>query len=120
MHNNKVFLKGNLVADPEMKATPSGIMVATFRIAVKGFKKDRADFFDCSAFGQTGDYICKYGEKGRTIHLWGRIEINDYEKDGVKKTYTRIVCEEADFDSKPTKTSEPSFEAVSNDDALPF
>ncbi|MEG1747937.1 MAG: single-stranded DNA-binding protein, partial [Oscillospiraceae bacterium] len=31
---NKIFLQGRLVADPELKQTPSGVPVASFRLAV--------------------------------------------------------------------------------------
>ena len=51
---NKVILIGNLVADPELKKTPNGISVTSFRIAVgRRFTRDgeapQADFIDIVA-----------------------------------------------------------------------
>ena len=48
---NKVILMGRLVADPELKTTPSGISVTSFRIAVdrnyvKQGEERQADFID--------------------------------------------------------------------------
>ena len=53
---NRVILIGRLVADPELKQTPNGISVATFRMAVdrnyqaKGSSERQADFIPCVAW----------------------------------------------------------------------
>ena len=56
---NKIFLQGRLVADPELRQTPSGVPVASFRIAVdRDFKnketgEKEADFINVVAWRNT-------------------------------------------------------------------
>ena len=65
---NKVILMGRLTKDPELRQSQNGISVARFTIAVnRRFAKDgqqQADFINCVAWRQTGEFIAKYFEKG--------------------------------------------------------
>ena len=105
---NKVILGGKLVADPEAKTTPSGTFVASFRIAVnrsfrgKNGEENQADFFTCSAFGKTGEFVERYFRKGSSICISGRIQTRNWtDQDNQKHYATDIVAEEAFFvDSK--------------------
>ena len=64
---NKVILMGRLTKDPELRQSQNGISVARFTIAVnRRFAKDgqqQADFINCVAWRQTGEFIAKYFEK---------------------------------------------------------
>ena len=68
---NKVILMGRLTKDPELRQSQNGISVARFTIAVnRRFAKDgqqQADFINCVAWRQTGEFIAKYFEKGSMI-----------------------------------------------------
>ena len=63
---NKVILMGRLTKDPELRQSQNGISVARFTIAVnRRFAKDgqqQADFINCVAWRQTGEFIAKYFE----------------------------------------------------------
>ena len=58
---NKIFLQGRLVADPEMRHTPSGVAVASLRLAVDRDFKDKetgekkADFINVVAWRSTAE-----------------------------------------------------------------
>ena len=100
---NKVILGGRLTADPELKATPSGVQVCSFSIAVnrrfaekKGGEKP-ADFFNVTAWGQTAEFITRYFRKASSICVVGSIQTRTWEKDGVKHYATEIVAAEAYF-----------------------
>ena len=105
---NHITLMGRLVRDPELRRTGSGIAVASFRIAVdrdyspKDGGERKADFIDCVAWRQTGEFISKYFTKGRMIVVDGRLEMRDWtDKDGNKRTSAEIVVANAYFgDSK--------------------
>jgi single-strand DNA-binding protein len=62
----------------------------------------KADFIDCVAWRQTGEFISKYFTKGRMIVVDGRLEMRDWtDKDGNKRTSAEIVVANAYFgDSK--------------------
>ena len=105
---NHITLMGRLVRDPELRRTGSGVAVASFRVAVdrdymsKDGGERKADFIDCVAWRQTGEFISKYFTKGRMIVVDGRLEMRDWtDKDGNKRTSAEINVANAYFgDSK--------------------
>ena len=99
---NKVIEMGRLTRDPEVSSSASGTTFARFSIAVdRRFKREGepdADFFNCSAFGKTAEFIEKYLSKGTKVVVCGRLENNNYtNKDGQKVYDVRIMVEEIDF-----------------------
>jgi single-strand DNA-binding protein len=132
---NKVILVGNLVADPELKTTTSGVTVTRFRIAVgRKFAKDGAtDFFDIVAWRNTAEFVCRHFSKGKPILVSGALQNRNWtDSDGNKRYATEIIADEVSFvGGKGDNTSEqaaPSFtygdtngmEDLSADDELPF
>ena len=105
---NHIVIMGRLVRDPELRRTGTGVAVASFRVAVdrdyvpKDGGERRADFIDCVAWRQTGEFISKYFTKGRMIVAEGRLEMRDWtDKDGNKRTSAEINVANAYFgDSK--------------------
>jgi single-strand DNA-binding protein len=108
---NKVILTGRLVADPEVVNTQSATSVVKVRIAVdrKGREKE-TDFFDCVAFGKTGDFVATYLNKGRMVAIIGNLRVRSYDaKDGTKKKVWEIIIDEAHpLDSRKIETVEQS------------
>lgn len=99
---NKTILAGRLVADPEVKQTPSGNAVCNIRIAVNrrvsGGDHPESDFFNVTAWNNTAEFIGRYFEKGAAICVVGRIQNRSYtDKDGNKRTLTEIIADEAHF-----------------------
>ena len=70
---NKVFLAGNLTADPALRQTMSGMMVTEFTVAVNR-EKEGTDFVRCVAFGKTAETISAFFKKGRTIYVEGSLQ----------------------------------------------
>lgn len=100
---NKVFLIGNLVRDPEVRTTQSGISVCNFTVAVnRRFKKENGeqetDFLNVIAWRQLAELCGKYLAKGRKVAVTGSIQTRTYEaKDGSKRTAWDIVADEVEF-----------------------
>ena len=98
---NKIIIKGRLTRDPELKTGSNGIEFCKFTVAVDRRKqKDKekiTDFFDCTAFGQTGAAVSKYLGKGREILIEGRMESNKTEKDGQKRTFWGVKVDSFGF-----------------------
>lgn len=109
---NKVFLMGNLTRDPELKySAGSNTPIVHFTIAVsRRFKRDgdpEADFFSCTAFNKTAEFISKYFSKGKKILIMGRAQQNDYTNKNGEKVYSvQIIVEEAEFTDKKTEAPE--------------
>ena len=105
---NKIFLQGRLVADPEMRHTPSGVAVASLRLAVDRDFKDRetgerkADFINVVAWRQTGEFVSRFLTKGRLAVVEGKLQTRDYtDRDGNRRYATEVVADNVYFgDSK--------------------
>ena len=105
---NHITLMGRLVRDPELRRTGSGVAVASFRIAVdrdfapKDGGERKADFIDCVAWRQTGEFVSKYFTKGRMAVVSGRLQIRGWtDKDGNKRRSAEVVADNVYFgDSK--------------------
>ena len=114
---NHITIMGRLVRDPELRRTGSGVAVASFRVAVdrdfvaKDGGERKADFIDCVAWRQTGEFISKYFTKGRMIVVDGRLEMRDWtDKEGNKRTSAEVVVANAYFgDSRRDGDSGNSF-----------
>ena len=107
---NKIVLQGRLVTDPELKNTPSGVAVATFRIAVDRDCKDKetgekeTDFVTVVAWRSTAEFLAKYIGKGRMVLVEGRLRMRNYtDREGNKRTAAEVVADYIYFgDSKPS------------------
>lgn len=103
---SKVVILGNLTRDPELRATPSGLKLANFTIAINrnftnqfGEKQTETSFIDCVAWGKTGETIAKYFQKGRQILVSGRLNQRTWQdKDtGKNRSTLDVVVEEFSF-----------------------
>ena len=104
---NKIFLQGRIVNDIDVKTTPSGASVCTFRIAVDRDFKNRdgqkeTDFVTIVAWKNTAEFVYKYFGKGRLILIEGRLQMRNYtDRDGNKRTSAEVVADSVYFsDSK--------------------
>ena len=128
---NLIVLKGRLIADPEVKKVEAKqTTVCDFCVAVdRRFEKDKTDFINCQAWGNTGEFIGKYFGKGKEIALVGELHIDKYEKDGENRYLTRVKVDNVEFcgskndNAEPkseTKTAPADFEEIDDDEDLPF
>ena len=89
---NVVVLMGRLVADPQLRQTPQGTSVASFRIAVdRNFARQgeqrQADFIDIVAWRQQAEFVSKYFQKGSPIVVEGSLQTRQYQdKNGNNRT----------------------------------
>ena len=127
---NKIIIKGRLVRDPELKTAGSGMEFCKFSVAVDRRKvKDKeqqTDFFDCTAFGNTGVAISKYFNKGKEILVEGRMESNRVAKDDTVRTYWGVTVDTFEFCGSKSDAAAPapvdpaSGMEVTNTEELPF
>lgn len=93
---NKVILIGNLGADPEVKATPSGKQVANLRLATSWGSGDseKTEWHSVILWDKLAEIAGKFAKKGSKVYIEGRIETRTWDKDGVKQYKTEIVGSE--------------------------
>lgn len=100
---NVVAIMGRLVADPELKTTPAGINVCTFRIACdRSFAQQgqqrQADFIDVVAWRHNADFLCKHFAKGSMVAVQGRLQTRQYQdRNGNKRTAVEVVADSLSF-----------------------
>lgn len=100
---NKIFLIGNLTADPEMRTTPNGVSVCTMNIAVnRRFSSAReerqTDFFRVTAWRQLGESCGRFLSKGRKVCVVGELSARTYEaKDGTTRFSLEVTADEVEF-----------------------
>lgn len=106
---NRVTLICRLTRDVETRAFQSGGKVAKFGAAVNNRKKmpdgswgDEPVFLDVECFGKTAENAERFLRKGSQVYIEGRLRLDQWEKDGQKRTKLLVVAEQIQFlDPKP-------------------
>jgi single-strand DNA-binding protein len=96
---NKVILLGNVGKDPEMRATPSGMVIAQFTLATADRKKegekwvDTTEWHNLVCFGRTAEIVRDYVKKGKQLYIEGKIQSRSWDdkESGQKKYRTEII-----------------------------
>lgn len=128
---NIVCIVGRLTRKPDLKYTPKNTPISTFSIAnnkirySNGEKKESVSFFNCIAWGKTGQIIAERFEKGQKITLLGRLDQRSWtDKTGHNHSTVEIIVEDFNFGeqaknntSKSIPQAEP--EAVPSFNDLP-
>jgi len=100
---NKVILIGNLGADPETRAMPSGLTVANLRVATSeswrdkqsGEQQERTEWHRVALFGRLGEVAAEYLRKGSQVYIEGRLRTRKWQdKQGVERFSTEIIGDE--------------------------
>ena len=102
---NVVMLVGNLGADPEVRTTASGEMVASLSVATSrqwtgrdGQRQEKTHWHKVIVWGKQAELAQRYLAKGRKVHVQGEIEYRQWDKpDGTKGYATEIRCERLTF-----------------------
>ena len=126
---NKIIISGRLVRDSELSyiastATPK----MSFSMAVeRNYQKDKnnkkVDFINCEMIGKHTENLCQYVTKGKQILVEGELNIDNYEKDGEKRSFTKVKVDRLEFLGGATaekKTEELNFQEVDVDEDIPF
>ncbi len=98
---NKVILIGNLGADPEQRALPSGDPVVNLRLATSerwndresGEKRERTEWHRVVIFDKMlCDVASKYLHKGSKVYIEGQLQTRKWtDPQGVEKYSTEVV-----------------------------
>ena len=97
---NKVILIGNLGADPETRAMPSGTTVANLRVASSeswrdkqtGEQQERTEWHRVALFGRLAEVAGEYLRKGSQVYIEGSLRTRKWQdKQGNERYSTEIV-----------------------------
>ncbi len=108
---NRIILIGRLVKEPELRYTPNGIPVATFRLAVdRTFTNSQTgqretDFIDIVTWRKLAENCAQHLGKGRLVGVEGRLQIRSYEtQDGQKRQKAEVVADNVQFLDRPKES----------------
>jgi single-strand DNA-binding protein len=134
---NKIILIGNLTRDPQLSYLPSQTAVVEFGLAVNrrwkdkdGQQREDVCFIDCRCYGKSAETLNQWMKKGRALLVEGRLEYQQWEKDGQKRSKHIVQVESFQFmgdkqddnghREASAKATYVQDAAGPDDDAIPF
>ena len=96
--HNEVILVGNLTRDPELRYLQTGTPVCSFGMAMSekfkgqdGSMREDTCFVDVTFFGRTAEVCNEYLSKGANVFVRGKLKLDQWEKDGQKRSKLSVV-----------------------------
>lgn len=128
---NKITATGRVVADAELRTTPSGDAICSFRVASDvGFgERKTTNWFNCTVWGRRGESLVNILKKGTAVTIFGTLTLREWtNKEGVRQISPDIRLDEVslhgnrDSSSQYTPQTAPRSQtspaAMSDDDDL--
>ena len=117
---NRVMMIGNVGTDPEMRFTPNGHPVTSFRIAIgrmyntpEGEKKQETDWFTVVTWGKQAESCNQFLTKGRKVYVEGSLRSRNWEsQDGQKRSKTEVIANRVIFLDKQSTAALPTEEGA--------
>jgi len=127
---NKAIILGRLGKDPEIKQTPSGIVIATMTIATSEFRKkegervEETEWHRVTAIGKLAEIVNSYCKKGQLVYIEGRLRTKKWQKDGIDSYMTEIIADALQMITKgesKQKDERPAQDSLKDaEDDIPF
>ena len=106
---NKVIVMGNLTRDPDVRTVGvNAVKVCRFVLAINERRRDRngvlvdfPTFVEVDAWDKLGELCGQYLRKGRSALVEGRLQMDSWEKDGMKHQKLKIRALTVKFMPEP-------------------
>jgi single-strand DNA-binding protein len=123
---NKVMIIGNVGTEPEMRFTPNGNPVTSFRVATnrvyttpEGERKQETEWFTVVAWNRLAENCNQYLTKGQRVYAEGRLHTRSWEgQDGQQRSRSEIVANRVLFLDRQA-TASPSGEGGEESSSSP-
>src|SRR5690606_35227179 len=93
---NRLILSGRATGECEMRSNKNGDPIAKFRLASNKRNGD-ALFIDVVVFGRQAETAQKWIVKGKQLIVEGRLDISQWEKDGIRQSKPELICTDFNF-----------------------
>ena len=118
--DTQITVVGNLVSDPELRYTPTGVAVANFRVAstprtfdrqANEWKDGDSLFLTCNVWRQAAENVAESLQRGMRVIVMGRLHQRSYEtREGEKRTVFEVEVDDVgpsmrNASAKVTKSS---------------
>ncbi len=102
---NKLIIIGNVGSEPEMRFTPNGNPVTSFRVATnwryttsQGERREETEWFTVVAWNRLAEQCNQFLGKGRLVYVEGRLRSRTWEsQEGEKRVRNEIVADKVTF-----------------------
>lgn len=102
---NKIIIIGNLGSEPEMRFTPNGNPVTSFRVATnwryttaQGERKEETQWFTVVTWNRLAEQCNQFLTKGRLVYAEGRLRTRSWDgQDGQKHFLNEIIANKVTF-----------------------
>jgi single-strand DNA-binding protein len=95
---NRIILIGRWCKDNDLRYSASGVAICKNTIAVdRRGKEKKTDFIPVTMLGKLGENIANHSGKGRLVAVEGTLQVDNYEKDGQKRTFTSVLAANVQF-----------------------
>lgn len=116
---NEIILLGRFTKEPDIRVAESGTKVCRYTLAVRR-NSQTTDFFNCTAFNKSAEFLERYFHKGDMILVRGRLQNNTYEKDGTTFHTNQIITDEHYFAGGKSNGDSGVSPVDEFDDNIPF
>jgi len=121
---NKLIIIGNVGSEPEMRFTPNGNPVTSFRVATnwryttsQGERREETEWFTVVAWNRLAEQCNQFLGKGRLVYVEGRLRSRTWEsQEGEKRVRNEIVADKVTFLDRQAAAPLPE-EGVEAEDA---
>lgn len=120
MNINSINLSGRLTSDSELRFSQTGTSICNFRLAVSDRQSKTTMFINVVCFGKQADALAEYLVKGRLVGVTGRLKIEDYEKDGIKRNSVSVIANDIQLGPKAADKDQNSQSENEYNDGAPF
>ena len=139
---NKVIIVGNLGADPDSRAMPSGNAVTNISVATSeswndrdtGEKQEKTEWHRVVFFNRLAEIAAQYLKKGSQVYVEGKLQTRKWEdKEGNERWTTEVVANQMqmlgdrmsndmsnDNASSSQSSSDNDYSTDEFDDDIPF
>jgi single-strand DNA-binding protein len=112
---NKVMIIGNVGTDPEMRFTPNGNPVTSFRVATnwvyttpEGERKQETEWFTVVAWNRLAENCNQFLAKGQRVYAEGRLRTRAWEgQDGQRRSRSEVIANRVLFLDKQVSATLP-------------
>jgi len=131
---NKVMIIGNVGTDPEMRFTPNGNPVTSFRVATNwvyttpdGERKQETEWFTVVAWNRLAENCNQFLTKGQRVYAEGRLRTRSWEsQDGQRRSRSEVIANRVLFLDRqamaplPVEGAEEAGAAEPEPEEIPF
>ncbi len=125
---NIVIVTGRLTKDPDIFTTEGGVIIASMYIAIDNGYYDknkqewikRTVFTDVKCFGKAAERVQERLKKGYAVSIVGKLQFDQWEKDGEKRSKLYIIANSTQLLTKVEKLTNVNQKEQVNTEEVPF